>query len=377
MINIDKLTVSYHDRAVGTMSLTPDNKLCVFEYCPEWLVDGFSISPLELPLKKGVFIAKPTPFYGDFGVFEDSLPDGYGRYLLHKILLKQGVNDMNLSVLDRLSLVGNGGMGALYYQPSTPIEQEYESCDFDILQQKALDVLKEKSDDDAELLFFNSRNSGGCRPKALFEDEEGHWMVKFRHTYDPQDMGLQEFHYNEVARRCGIDVPDFKLVNNKYFTTKRFDITETSERIHVVTAGGLLCIPLSEPILDYSNLLALTGFITQSPKDVEEMFRRMVFNYLTDNKDDHCKNFSFSCRKNKDGKWQWRLAPAYDLTLCTAGYNGEHATSVNNSGKPTYEDMITVGVKTKMKEKRCHEIIEEVRSNVGDLLSKEFNVGKR
>ena len=79
-------------------------------------------------------------------------------------------------------------MGALYYQPSTSIEQEYESCDFDILQQKALDILKEKSDGDAELLLFNSKNSGGCRPKALFEDEEGYWMVKFRHTYDPQDL---------------------------------------------------------------------------------------------------------------------------------------------------------------------------------------------
>ena len=372
MVKIDKLTVGYKDREIGTMSLTPDNKLCVFEYSSEWLIDGFSISPLELPLKKGLFIAKPTPFYGDFGVFEDSLPDGYGRYLLHKILLKQGVNDMNLSVLDRLSLVGNGGMGALHYQPSTFIRLEYENCDFDTLQQKALDVLKEKSDEDAELLFFNSKNSGGCRPKALFEDEEGHWMVKFRHTYDPQDMGIQEYHYNEVARGCGINVPDFKLVNNKYFATKRFDITEEGERIHVVTAGGLLCISLSEPVLDYSNLLALTGFITQNPKDVEEMFRRMVFNYLTDNKDDHCKNFSYFCRQTKEGNWQWRLAPAYDLTLCTAGYNGVHATSVNNSGHPTYEDMVTVGVKIRMDEKRCREIIEEVKSGVGDLLSMDF-----
>ena len=372
MIKIDKLKVMYHDRMVGTMSLTPDNKLCAFEYSPEWLMDGFSLSPLELPLKKGLFIAKPSPFFGDFGVFEDSLPDGYGRYLLHKILLKQGVVDMELSSLDRLSLVGNGGMGALTYQPSTTIEQEFENCDFDELQQKALDVLKEKSDNDAELLFFNSKNSGGCRPKALFEDEEGHWMVKFRHTYDPLDMGLQEFHYNEVARRCGIEVPDFKLIKGKYFATKRFDISDKGERLHVVTAGGLLCIPLSEPVLDYSNLLALTGFLTQDPNDVDEMFRRMVFNYLTDNKDDHCKNFSFLCRKSTSGKWIWKLAPAYDLTLCSVGYNGEHATSVNGKGNPTFADMVTVGTKIKMKEKNCLDIIEKVRSAVGDLLSSSY-----
>ena len=109
MKKIDRLSVKYHDRNVGTMSLTPDNRLCVFEYDREWLADGFSISPLELPLKPGMFIAKPTPFNGDFGIFEDSLPDGYGRYLLHKALRREGINDSDLSALDRLSIVGSGG----------------------------------------------------------------------------------------------------------------------------------------------------------------------------------------------------------------------------------------------------------------------------
>lgn len=82
---IDRLEVKYHDQLVGVLSLTPDNQLCVFEYAQSWLVAGFSISPLELPLKSGIFIAKRNPFYGNFGIFEDSLPDGYGRYLLHKL----------------------------------------------------------------------------------------------------------------------------------------------------------------------------------------------------------------------------------------------------------------------------------------------------
>ena len=79
---IERLIVKYHEQIVGTLSLTPDNKQCAFEYDKAWLSNGFSISPLELPLKPGLFIAKPSPFYGNFGVFEDSLPDGYGRYLL-------------------------------------------------------------------------------------------------------------------------------------------------------------------------------------------------------------------------------------------------------------------------------------------------------
>ena len=367
MMKIELLNVKYHDQLVGTLSLTPDNKLCAFEYAPSWLADGFSISPLELPLRPGLFLAKPSPFFGNFGIFEDSLPDGYGRYLLHKLLQKEGIDDFKLSALDRLSIVGSGGMGALTFEPETSIKQGTDVTDFDLLQEKALEVLKEKQDDDAGLLLYNSGNSGGARPKAIFEDEEGHWLVKFRHTYDPKDMGQQEYHYNEVARQCGINVPDFKLFNGRYFASQRFDIDTEGNRIHTATAGGLLCISLSNPVLDYSNLLALTGYLTQNPHDVEEMYRRMVFNYLTDNKDDHCKNFSFIVLKGRNGSCKWHLAPAYDLTLCTEGYNGEHATSVNGTGHPTLKDFIAVGTKIKMNEQRCREIIEEVRLGCDDI----------
>jgi serine/threonine-protein kinase HipA len=180
-------------------------------------------------------------------------------------------------------------------------------------------------------------------------------------------MGQQEYHYNEVARQCGINVPDFKLFNGRYFASQRFDIDAEGNRIHTATAGGLLCISLSNPVLDYSNLLALTGYLTQNPHDVEEMYRRMVFNYLTDNKDDHCKNFSFLVTRS-DSSWKWHLAPAYDLTLCTEGYNGEHATSVNGTGHPTQKDFIAVGSKIKMNEQRCREIIEEVRLGCDDIV---------
>ena len=367
MMKTEILSVKYHDRLVGTLSLTPDNKLCAFEYDKSWLADGFSISPLELPLHSGLFLAKPAPFYGNFGIFEDSLPDGYGRNLLHKLLQKEGIDDFNLSALDRLSIVGSGGMGALTYHPETVIHEGSEITDFDQLQEKALEVLREQQDTDAGLLLYNSGNSGGARPKAVFSDGEGHWLVKFRHTYDPQDMGQQEYHYNEVARQCGINVPDFKLTNGRYFTSRRFDIDTEGNRIHTATAGGLLCVSLSNPVLDYSNLLALTGFLTQNALDVEEMYRRMVFNYLTDNKDDHCKNFGFLVTQ-KDNSWKWQLAPAYDLTLCTEGYNGEHATSVNGTGHPSVNDFIAIGTKIKMKEQRCKDIIDEVRRNCNDLM---------
>lgn len=369
MKKTDRLEVMFRDRPVGVLSLSPDRRLNVFEYSRQWLADGFSISPLELPLKPGVFIAKPQPFNGNFGIFDDSLPDGYGRYLLHKTLLRHGINDADLSSLDRLAIVGEKGMGALAYSPAVELGQEKTVTDFDRLQQIALEVLKERRDSDAGLLLYNSGNSGGARPKAVFSDADGHWLVKFRHTYDPADIGKQEYSYNETARECGITVPDFRLINNRYFASRRFDIDSDGNRLHTATAGGLLGISLRQPFMDYSNLLALTGYITQSNSDVEQIYRRMLFNYLTDNKDDHCKNFSFRVVRDTDtGRWRWRLAPAYDLTLCTEGYNGEHATSVNGSGSPTLADFIAVGVKIKIPEKRCRQIISEVRAGCGELM---------
>lgn len=373
MRKTEKLRVMFRGQNVGTLSLTPDNRLNVFEYDKSWIADGFSISPLELPLKSGVFIAKPQPFYGNFGVLEDSLPDGYGRYLLHKALLRKGINDSDLSSLDRLAIVGDNGMGALTYSPAINLEKEESITDFDKLQQITLEVLKEQQDNDAGLLLYNSGNSGGARPKAVFSDSDGHWIVKFRHTYDPMDIGVQEYRYNEIARKCGIIVPDFRLINGRYFASRRFDIDSDGNRIHTATAGGLLCLSLREPFMDYSNLLALTGYITQNIEDVEQMYRRMLFNYLTDNKDDHCKNFSFYVVRNSaTGNWHWRLAPAYDLTLCTEGYNGEHATSVNGTGRPELSDFVAVGVKIKLPEDRCYEIIDEVRSGCAEIIRYAF-----
>lgn len=369
MRKTEKLNVMFHQRPVGILSHTADKRLNVFEYDKSWLVDGFSISPLELPLKPNLFAAKADPFSGNFGIFEDSLPDGYGRYLLHKALMRKGINDFDLSSLDRLAIVGDNGMGALTYSPAIILEQEEAVTDFDRLQQIALEVLKERQDTDAGLLLYNSGNSGGARPKAIFSDADGHWIIKFRHTYDNADIGIQEYHYNEAARKCGIAVPDFRLVNGKYFATRRFDIDSDGNRIHTATAGALLGLSLQEPFMDYSNLLALTGYITQNHEDVEQMYRRMLFNYLAGNKDDHCKNFSFYVVWDANTKeWRWRLAPAYDLTLCTEGYNGEHATSVNNTGRPCISDFIAVGSKIKLSENRCLTLIDEVREGCNGLI---------
>ena len=362
MKGVNKLSVLYHERKVGELTMTPDNRCCAFQYDKEWLVSGFSISPLDLPLTSNLFVAKPEPFWGNFGIFEDSLPDGYGRYLLSRLLRKEGIDDGKLTPIQRLSIVGCSGMGALCYLPEAYINEDKSLPELDEMQQMALDVLSEKSDIGEDILYFNSGNSGGCRPKCLVHNDEGDWLVKFRHTYDPKDMAQMEYRYNEIARRCGIQVADFKLLQGKFFASKRFDI-EDGERVHVATAGALLNESIHNPKLDYRTLLHLTGFLTQDPQQVDEMFRRMVFNVLADNKDDHAKNFTFICRAGK-----WSLAPAYDLTLCKEGYNGEHATSVNNQGNPNIEDMLVVGESIRIPRKKGTEIIKEMMEHCREIL---------
>lgn len=354
MKDVRAVSVIYHGRRVGTLSMG-NRYCCQFEYDKEWLNDGFSISPLLLPLKTGLFTADYHPFNGNFGIFEDSLPGGYGEYLLQKMMRREGIDYRSFSPVQRLSIVGNSGMGALCYVPETKVALSFREATLDEMQQMALDVLSEKTEDNIDLLFSGSCNSGGVRPKSIVHTEDGHWLVKFRHTYDPKDIGRQEFHYNELARRAGIEVPEFKLFEGKYFATRRFDIGSQGERLHMATASALLNEPIRPPKMDYHTLLQLTGYLTQSADAVEQQFRRMVFNHYARNFDDHARNFSFIYT---DGRW--RLSPAYDLTNDQT--LGEHATTINFKGKPTDEDMITIGMNIKMSRQRCQQIIEEVRN---------------
>ena len=356
--NIHAVSVMYHGRKVGTLSMG-NRSTCQFEYDKDWLSNGFSISPLQLPLKAGLFSADYQPFNGNFGVFEDSLPGGYGEYLLRKVLKDSGIDPQGLTPVQWLSIVGSSGMGALCYVPETKLIREDGQRSFDEMQQMALDVLSEKTNDNADMLYFKSGNSGGVRPKCIFSDADGHWLVKFRHTYDPKNIGQLEYDYNKVARQCGIDVPDFKLIEGKYFAVRRFDI-ENDVRLHIVTASALLNEPITPPKMEYHNLLQLTGYLTQSPKAVEQQFRRMAFNVFAHNMDDHARNFSFICR---DGEWS--LAPAYDLT--NDATLGEHASTINFKGLPSDEDMITVGMNIRMSRERCQQIIEEVREGTREL----------
>ena len=358
--SIDKVSVLYHGQTVGVLQMDPTSGAAAFEYDRRWLAGGFSVSPTELPLKPGLFIADPDKFNGNFAVFEDSLPDGYGLYLLDRMLRKQGSSVAELTALQRLSIIGSSGMGALTYFPEMPgFRAQSEISDYDMLdrlQQEALDVFSEKETGDESLLYYNSANTGGARPKTAARRPDGtHWIIKFRHVYDAVSIGREELLYMKTARECGIDVPRIALVKDKYFAIERFDIDPAGNRLHMLTAAALLRTDFRNQGTDYTNLLALTGYLTQDPLQVEEMFRRMVMNLVCINRDDHAKNFSF---QYKDGAW--RLAPAYDITYSPKGTNGEHATSVFYDGNPGLGLVLKAGTEIRIPENRCLEIIRSV-----------------
>ena len=368
MIDIKKINVLLRDEPVGTLQRDPANGVCVFEYDKGWLANGFSLSPTELPLQSGLFYADKDKFGGGFAVFEDSLPDGYGLYLLDRMLRKQNTSLIELNPLQRLSIIGTAGMGALTYLPMMTgfhAQKELEDiAQLDNLQEEALKVLAEKGAGDESYLYYNSANSGGARPKTALRNQDGsHWLVKFRHVYDPEDIGKSEFLYMKTARACGITIPRIGLVKDRYFAIERFDFAPDGKKRHVVTAAALLKTDFRKQDVDYTNLLALTGFLTQDPDQVEEMFRRMVMNLVAVNKDDHAKNFSFLC---DDGKWS--LAPAYDITYSPLGSNGEHATSLFYNGNPGFDLVLKAGTDIRIPESTCRTIIKEVEETCEKFL---------
>jgi serine/threonine-protein kinase HipA len=351
---IDLLRVCLDEKTVGRLAMAPDGR-CVFEYDAQWVESGFSISPFYLPLRQGVFTAKPDPFDGLFGVFSDSLPDGWGNLLLDRLLIKEGIRPGTLTHLHRLSLVGISGMGALTYQPETRLGNIDDQSDLEYLAGEVVKILREENSGDFELLYIKNGSSGGARPKVLVVIDQEHWLVKFRSSYDPKNIGTIEYQYSLDARKCGIGMPETRLFEGKYFGVRRFD-RENGVRIHMHTASGLLNASHRLPSLDYTALMKATMILTRDMNEVSKLFKLMVFNVLKGNRDDHAKNFSFLCR---DGVWS--LSPAYDL-VPSDGFNGNHCTTINGKGNPSRDDLITSGEQAGMTKKLANSIYEEMIS---------------
>ena len=366
MDNYKYLKVLYNDKFVGTLAKTLD-KLVAFEYDSEWIANGFSISPFSLPLEKKVFLPKFEPFDGLFGVFNDSLPDGWGRLLVDRLLLKNRINPSEIDCLNRLAVVQESGMGALTYKPEHRFENAKEESDYDKLAQECSKILESQDSNNLDELFKLGGSSGGARPKILTKINGEDWIIKFPSSQDLKNIGEQEYKYSLVAKECGIKMTETKLFESKicsgYFGVKRFD-RQNGRKIHMVSVSGLLETSHRLPNLDYNILMKLTLELTKNYQDIEQLYRLMCFNVFAHNRDDHSKNFSFLYDENKK---EWYLSPAYDLTY-SSSFNGEHATTINGEGKnPTLEDILAVGVNIGIKKSQAKEIALEIKDKTSSL----------
>jgi serine/threonine-protein kinase HipA len=338
--------------------LAERNHAIFFEYAKDFLTASIELSPFKLPLRPGVFEDRERVFDGLPGVFNDSLPDGWGLLLLDRALRAQGVSLHEVSPLKRLSIVGAGGMGAMEYVPGQEARKDMgaSALYLDGLAKETRNILAE-GDSSLEVVFDLLKlggSSGGARPKILADvsadglrmlpDGQGgagfsSWLIKFHAREDGTDQGLVEYVYSLMAREAGVEMPETRLFPSQttagFFGVRRFD-RDNGRKVHVHTAAGLLHASHRHPTLDYENLLRLTKMLTRDVRDVEKMVRLMVFNVKSGNRDDHSKNFSFLL----DAAGCWKFAPAYDLTPST-GFNGEHSAMVNGKGKDiTDADMI-------------------------------------
>jgi len=356
---------------VGTLAIR--EKKIYFEYDKDFLKTGIELSPYKLPLKAGLFRCDDDTFDGLWGLFNDSLPDGWGRLLMDRHLMRLGVNPATLSPLDRLAYVGSHAMGALSYEPEQEVESTLDEIVLDDLAKSSAEILEGSSEVMLDELLSLGGSSAGARPKVLVQISDdkkqiihgrqklkegfSHWMVKFASGVDSLEIGAIEYAYSLMAKEAGLDMPRTTLLEGKkgrYFAIERFDRVG-DKRVHMHSVAGLTHSDFRFPTLDYDDLLALALHLTKNVQEVEKMFRLACFNLFTHNRDDHAKNFSFIM----DEKGVWSFSPVYDVTFSN-GPGGEHSTMYMGEGKnPMSEHLLALAKKHGLKKGAV--IVDEVR----------------
>lgn len=314
---------------------------------------------------------KIDPFEGLFGVFADSLPDGWGRLLVDRLMRKNGLNPQIIGSLERLAIVGNSGMGALTYRPVFSIGNEQDEMTLDEIARECEKILNTGSDDNLDYLFAKGGSSGGARPKILTRVGDEDWIIKFPSSEDGKNIGKQEYDYALCAKECGLEMEEVSLFPSEstkgYFGTRRFDRTGGGEsgKVHMVSAAGLLETSHRIPNLDYDILMKLTLQLTRSMEECEKLYRLMCFNVFAHNRDDHSKNFTYLYKEEEK---RWVLSPAYDLTY-SSSIGGEHATTVNGNGvNPGMEDILAVAKRIGLNMTKAKKTASEIQERVSVML---------
>lgn len=395
------------NRTIGAASTTAGDPVASFQYDPDFIQSEIEISPLHLPLRQEPYRFPQLPretFHGLPGLLADALPDRFGNAVIDAWLASEGRPAGSFHALERLCYIGNRGMGALEFRPMQgPQARRSSALELDTLVNLAAEVLANRTELAGNLaktartkalndILQVGTSAGGARAKAVIawnpktneirsgQIEAGsgfeYWLLKFdgidtaveRGLTDPQGYGAIEYAYHLMARSAGIVMSPCRLLEEngrRHFMTRRFDRTSTGEKLHMQTLGGIAHFDYNqakaytyEQVFDVMERLRLTA------TDIEEQFRRMLFNIVARNQDDHVKNIAFLM--DKTGRWI--LSPAYDITYAYKRGNpwlNSHQLSLNGQRDTfTREDIRTLAKRTRLPRGRADILLEEVTSTI-------------
>lgn len=414
--------IQYHGQHVASLVYDDERLFGYLEYTPQFVESGEELAPLTMPLKEGEIYEfrhlNPKTFFGLPGMVADSLPDKFGNSILNQWMKSRG-RASAITPIERLQYTGSRGMGALEYLP------QLESADLTLKQKVEIEELRElaqevvnsrnkvqvsidKDPNSLKPLIAVGTSAGGARPKAVLgfnkdfsEAVSGqvdipkgfdHYLMKFdgvvetnpnEETFgDPQGYGVCEYVYYLMAQKCGIDMMPCHLLNEgsrRHFVTKRFDRVG-NEKIHIQTLTAIAHVDYQTPgSFSYEEMFEVARQLRLPKEDAIQLFKRMCFNIMAMNNDDHSKNFSFML---KDGNW--RLAPAYDIAYCYAPDNpwvNQHWMSAAGKRKGHSRDDLLQVARTafrRLPSSIFKDVIDEVANAVScfEKLSVEHDVPK-
>jgi serine/threonine-protein kinase HipA len=394
-------------RTIGAVSWSEERRLANFEYEPAFRTSGIELAPMMMPLSDKIYsfnsLARDT-FHGLPGMLADSLPDDFGNAVIDSWLASQGRDPKDFNPVERLCYVGTRGMGALEFAPSTNLKStKATAVDINDLVGIASEILKQRSnlkgsfntpqrESSLNDILQVGTSAGGARAKAIVawnpdtgEVRSGqiaagqgfsYWLLKFdgvsgnkdKELDDPEGYGLIEYAYYKMAIAAGINMAQCRLLKENqrsHFMTKRFDRKPSGEKVHMQSLGAMRHFDYRQPgAHSYEEALLTVRDLNMPMDSIEELYRRMVFNVMARNQDDHVKNISFLM--DKAGKWT--LSPAYDMTYSynPAGlWTGTHQMSLNRKREGfTLDDFKQCAATAAMKKSRVSEILEQVKAAV-------------
>jgi len=399
--------VNLWGKSIGAVSWDERAGLSHFEYEADFIQSGIEVAPFTMPLSKQIYSFPALPretFHGLPGLLADSLPDDFGHALINVWLANQGRSPESFDAVERLCYIGIRGMGALEYLPSQgPFTGKSELVDVKALVELASKILNKRNmlqgsfapelrEDSLQDILRVGTSAGGARAKAIIawnqktnEVRSGqvkagtgfsYWLLKFdgvsgnkdKELEDPAGYGLIEHAYYHMAKKAGIDMQESRLLRENgrsHFMTRRFDRSESGQKIHMQSLCAIEHFDFKKAgAHSYEQALRTIRKLGMSMATIEQQFRRMVFNIIGRNQDDHVKNIAFLMDKSGN----WSLSPAFDMTYSynpQGDWTSRHQMSLNGKRDDfTIEDFKACAKNASMKRGRAEAIVHEVQAAI-------------